>query len=110
MLTAKKIERLRQQPGRYLDGGDSGVEGLYLQVTKGGASWLLRYESGGHDSKHGRERWMGLGLSSSMAFTITDDHARQRPFTSGLPRCSALVLGPELGSDFDHRAVSNRFV
>lgn len=53
-LTAKKIARLRKAPGRYLDGGDLG-RGLHLQVTEGGASWLLRYE------RAGRERWMGIG-------------------------------------------------
>jgi hypothetical protein len=32
-LTAKKIAKLRQHPGRYIDGGDLG-RGLYLQVTR----------------------------------------------------------------------------
>jgi hypothetical protein len=32
MLSAKKIEHLRKVPGRYRDGGDGGVHGLYLSV------------------------------------------------------------------------------
>ncbi|MEY9698242.1 hypothetical protein ABIF50_001935 [Bradyrhizobium diazoefficiens] len=69
-LTAKKIARLLDRPGRYIDGGDLG-QGLYLQVTPGGASWLLRYEFESATLKSGkptkpngrtgrRERWMGL--------------------------------------------------
>jgi hypothetical protein len=68
-LTAKKIARLRQQPGRYIDGGDLG-RGLYLQVTEGGASWLLRYERGG------RERWLGLG--SLADFSLKEARARAK--------------------------------
>jgi hypothetical protein len=49
-LTIKRIARARRWPGRYHD-----KEGLYLQVSPGGASWLLRYE------RDGQERWMGLG-------------------------------------------------
>jgi integrase len=74
MLTAKKIDVLRKQPGRYLDGGDLG-RGLYLQVGRydkaqkrmvlsGGASWLLRYE------RDGRERWMGLGSLSDFSLKL----------------------------------------
>src|SRR5262249_29619899 len=48
-LTALKVERAKQ-PGMYADGG-----GLYLQVTKGGASWIYRY------MLSGRAREMGLG-------------------------------------------------
>ena len=36
-LTALKVQKANQ-PGMYADGG-----GLYLQVTKGGASWIYRY-------------------------------------------------------------------
>jgi integrase len=68
-LTAKKIARLRQQPGRYPDGGHLG-RGLYLQVTEGGASWLLRYERGG------RETWMGLG--ALVDFDLKEARARAR--------------------------------
>jgi integrase len=67
VLTAKKMEALRRKPGRYLDGGDFG-RSLYLQVTSGGASWLLRFE------RNGRERWMGLG--SLADFSLKE--ARQR--------------------------------
>jgi integrase len=48
-LTALKVERIRT-PGMYADGG-----GLYLQVTKGGASWIYRF------MLNGRAREMGLG-------------------------------------------------
>jgi integrase len=52
-LTALRVERAKQgkhQPGLFPDGG-----GLYLQVTAGGASWVLRYQIAG------RGRYMGLG-------------------------------------------------
>jgi integrase len=49
-LTALKVERATKQPGMHADGG-----GLYLQVTEGGASWVLRYMLAG------RSRYMGLG-------------------------------------------------
>src|SRR5262245_61619524 len=48
-LTALKVEKAKQ-PGMYADGG-----GLYLQVTKGGASWIYRYMLAR------RAREMGLG-------------------------------------------------
>jgi integrase len=68
-LSSKKISALRQRPGRYVDGGDLG-RNLYLQVTEGGASWLLRYERGG------RERWMGLGPLAD--FSLKEARARAR--------------------------------
>jgi hypothetical protein len=68
-LTAKRIERLRKKPGRYLDGGDLG-RGLYLQVTLDGASWLLRWE------RDGREHMMGLGRLSD--FTLKEARERAR--------------------------------
>jgi integrase len=49
-LTALKVERLKSKPGMYHDGG-----GLYLQITPGGASWVLRY------MLDGKAREMGLG-------------------------------------------------
>ncbi|HXZ01228.1 MAG TPA: Arm DNA-binding domain-containing protein, partial [Stellaceae bacterium] len=52
-LTALKVEKAKQgkeRPGMYHDGA-----GLYLQVTPGGASWVLRYQLAG------RARYMGLG-------------------------------------------------
>jgi integrase len=49
-LTALKVARAAGTPGMYADGG-----GLYLQVTKGGASWIYRY------MLNGRAREMGLG-------------------------------------------------
>jgi integrase len=48
-LTALKV-RQAKRPGMYPDGA-----GLYLQVTAGGASWILRYMLAG------RAREMGLG-------------------------------------------------
>src|SRR5262245_32080490 len=48
-LTALKVSRANR-PGMYADGG-----GLYLQITKGGASWVYRY------MLNGRAREMGLG-------------------------------------------------
>src|SRR6516164_6899420 len=49
-LTALKVERLKSKNGMHHDGG-----GLYLQVTPGGASWVLRF------MLKGRAREMGLG-------------------------------------------------
>jgi len=48
-LNSKTIAAI-DTPGRYPDG-----HGLYLQVTAGSKSWVLRYE------RAGRERMMGLG-------------------------------------------------
>jgi integrase len=63
-LTAKRVLKLLQKPGRHGDG-----LGLYLQVhTKGRGAWILRYE------RDGRERAMGLGAVSN--FTLAE--ARQR--------------------------------
>jgi integrase len=67
-LSATRVESLKRSPGRYLDGGDN--KGLYLQVTPGGASWLLRYE------RDGRERWMGLGALAD--FSLKEARARAR--------------------------------
>jgi integrase len=65
-LTALKVERAvkgNEPPGMYHDGG-----GLYLQVTKGGASWVLRYQLAG------RARYMGLGPARD--FGLADARAR----------------------------------
>jgi integrase len=51
MLTAKRIAKLLQQPGRYLDN-----HVLVLQVINpNNASWLLRYQ------RADKEHWFGLG-------------------------------------------------
>jgi integrase len=50
LLTALKVGRLSGKPGMHPDGG-----GLYLQITKNGASWIYRY------MLRGRAREMGLG-------------------------------------------------
>lgn len=49
-LTALGVARAAREPGMHADGG-----GLYLQVTRGGASWIYRY------MLNGRAREMGLG-------------------------------------------------
>jgi integrase len=49
-LTALQVGRATGRPGMHPDGG-----GLYLQVTKSGASWIYRY------MLNGRAREMGLG-------------------------------------------------
>lgn len=50
-LTVKRIDRLKQKPGRYPDGDQ-----LYLCVgNENNQSWKLRYE------RDGREHWLGLG-------------------------------------------------
>ena len=70
-LTVKRVERLmrRGDPGRHLDGGTSGLRGLYLIVGgKTAAHWELRFQL------NGRARWMGLG--SARTFSL--DQARQR--------------------------------
>src|SRR6516165_8331643 len=61
-LTALKVVRAKR-PGVYADGG-----GLYLQITKGGASWVYRF------MLNGRAREMGLGP----VHTITLAEARER--------------------------------
>ena len=67
-LTAKRIARLRKQPGRYRD---DKIRGLLLVVTGGrNASWQLRYEI------RGKERWMGLGSLES--FTLAEARERAR--------------------------------
>jgi integrase len=81
-LTTKQIEQKRKTPGLYLDGGDLG-QGLYLQVTPGGASWLFRYEikdqSPTPKRKDGRrERWMGLGSLKTFTLKEARDRARQK--------------------------------
>jgi hypothetical protein len=48
-LSAVKVER-EKRPGMYCDGN-----GLYLQVTDGGKSWIFRYKM------DARAREMGLG-------------------------------------------------
>ena len=80
-LTTKRVESLRKKPGRYLDGGDDG-RGLYLQVTPGGASWLLRYERGLKLSrKTGKpipgERWLGLGALADFSLKEARQRARK---------------------------------
>jgi hypothetical protein len=89
-LTQKKIGSFKKRPDLYLDGGDLG-QGLYMQVSKGGASWLFRYEikdqSPTPKRKDGRrERWMGLG--SLKAFTLKE--ARDRAKTKRQLLCDGV--------------------
>jgi len=49
-LTALKVARAAGKTGMHADGG-----GLYLKVTEGGASWVLRY------MLNREARYMGLG-------------------------------------------------
>jgi integrase len=72
-LTVKKVAKLirRGVPGRYLDGGGTGVRGLYLCI--GGprnAHYELRFQL------RGRGRWMGLG--SAFDFSLTEARERAR--------------------------------
>jgi integrase len=70
-LTVKRVAKLMRggQLGRHLDGGSTGVRGLYLIVqNKGAAHWELRYQLDGH------ARWMGLG--SARTFDLGE--ARER--------------------------------
>jgi integrase len=65
-LTIKRIAKLRQQPGKYLD-----EHGLILRVfSPNSASWFLRYQ------QRGRERWLGLGPLH--AFTLLEVRERAR--------------------------------
>jgi integrase len=48
-LTAVQLLKLIRKPGLYADGN-----GLYLEVSEGGASWIYRYRL------NGRTRYMGL--------------------------------------------------
>ena len=66
MLTLKRIAKLRQQPGKYLD-----EHGLILKVfSPNSASWFLRHQ------RKGRERYLGLGPLS--AFTLAEARERAR--------------------------------
>ena len=66
-LTLKSVERARQKPGRYGDGG-----GLYLQVTSPtNCCWLFRWERGG------RERSMGLGPLRTFSLPEARERARK---------------------------------
>jgi integrase len=63
-LTVKRINKHKNEPGRYGDG-----RGLYLEVTPACvASWTFRYQ------RKGVERWMGLGPLADFDL----DEARER--------------------------------
>jgi integrase len=64
-LTALKVSRAKA-PGMYADGG-----GLYLQVTKGGASWVFRY------MLNRRAREMGLGALHTITLAEARELARE---------------------------------
>src|SRR5262245_52261412 len=66
-LTRKKVEALRNHPGRYGDG-----HGLVLQVfSLKSASWFLRYQ------RQGVERWLGLGPLHVFGLVEARDRARR---------------------------------
>jgi len=66
-LTIKRIAKLRQQRGRYLD-----EHGLVLQVfSPQSASWFLRYQ------RHGRERYLGLGPLHAFGLLEARERARR---------------------------------
>jgi hypothetical protein len=68
-LTAKRVQRLLRQPGKYRDEG--GPRGLMLVVaSETNASWQLRYET------NGKERWLGLG--SVREFNLKEARERAR--------------------------------
>jgi Arm DNA-binding domain len=69
-LTAKTIEKLRKQPGRYLD---EQVKGLMLVVAgPNSVNWTLRYEFGG------REKWLGLGGLRDVPLAAARERARAK--------------------------------
>lgn len=79
-LTAKRVLKARNTPGRYPDGT---VPGLYLQVTapqtrtaRGAASWVLRYE------RAGVERMAGIGPLSVVS--LAEARSRAKAMRLGL--------------------------
>jgi integrase len=73
-LTVKKVAKLirRGVAGRYIDGGTTGVRGLYLIVGgKNNAHWELRYQ------QRERGHWMGLGSAKDFTLTEARDRARK---------------------------------
>jgi hypothetical protein len=65
-LTALKVTRIREL-GMYADGG-----GLFLQVTKGGRSWVFRYMIAG------QAREMGLGSATTITLAEARNRLRRR--------------------------------
>src|SRR6516165_6346400 len=73
-LTVKKVAKLMRRgvAGRYIDGGSTGVRGLYLIVGgKNNAHWELRYQQ--REVGH----WMGLGSARDFTLTEARDRARK---------------------------------
>jgi integrase len=65
-LTARRVEKLKRIPGRYLD-----EHGLYLEVKNPrSVQWLYRYEVA-----H-RERWVGIGPLHTFSLKEARDRAR----------------------------------
>jgi integrase len=73
-LTVKKVAKLMRRgvEGRYLDGGSTGVRGLYLIVASRTSShWELRYQQ--REVGH----WMGLGSARDFTLNEARDRARK---------------------------------
>jgi hypothetical protein len=76
-LTAKRVSKLLKTPGRYRD---QAAKGLLLVVKNDhAASWILRYEIGGH------ERWLGLGSVSTVSLREAREkaHAARQQILAG---------------------------
>ena len=74
-LTVKKVAKLMRggKPGRHLDGGSSGVRGLYLIVqNRKAAHWELRYQL------NGKSRWMGLGSAREFDLGQARERAKEQ--------------------------------
>jgi Arm DNA-binding domain/Phage integrase family/Phage integrase, N-terminal SAM-like domain len=68
-LNELKIRQLVKagNDGKFGDG-----DGLYLQISKGSASWLFRYKD------NGRSRWQGLGPLDDVGLAAARDKAREQ--------------------------------
>jgi integrase len=65
-LTLKRIARLQNRPGRYLD-----QHGLYLNIRgENNQSWLFRY------MRDGREHWAGIGPLHTIDLAMARERAR----------------------------------
>ena len=63
-LSALKVER-EKQPGMYSDGN-----GLYLQITTGGKSWIFRYRMDARDREMGLGSYLDVSLLDARAAAV----------------------------------------